>query len=430
MKRYAALFVLAVVALTARANADLADDVTRLRSSWARSATTVNVLEPTLAYQGSVVPIALPSSAVDPKKDECTTIAVLGALSTSFVVKFLPPMRPTVWQHGEAPELSAAGAAQLVRCGPRRASFARLAIEMRSPQGILQVVVATARKPLPALQVALPHRDPGESAASTSAGPRPDAPPLAERVARLEARYQREGVTDLERRLIASDDTGGARVLFDLEEGCHRFHVLGIAEGIASGAVMDVDAELSFPDSHEIAASDRADSPDATLTFCIGEPRRALLVFAGAVPGLPVLVVHARWLLPPTLPERWGPEARAQIGYALFAHGIRALPPSPVAEWMGVLGDTALPVELEPGACYLAALVPVHGDAQLLSAAATAGRQSAYAHSGPGEVPASFAFCAGEARRGLVHVEARGSGLVWLFALWQTARLPLWESKP
>ncbi|HLV21971.1 MAG TPA: hypothetical protein VKZ49_13850, partial [Polyangiaceae bacterium] len=142
--------------------ADLGADAARLASSWARLG-RVDRLEPRLLERGEIRPLLLPPGL--PKRvDEgtCTTLVVLGALSTNFVLRFLPAEGRSPLAQGDWPEVSVAGAAELTRCGSRRGSLKRVVVEMRSPRGVLEfLVVETRGKPEPTLRSVLPHRDPG-----------------------------------------------------------------------------------------------------------------------------------------------------------------------------------------------------------------------------------------------------------------------------
>src|SRR5690606_36366496 len=112
-----------------------------------------------------------------------------------------------------------------------------------------------------------------------------------------------------------------------------------------------------------------------------GEPRVALLRFAGALPQAPVVLLQARWELPFGLPERWGPDARAELAEAVRPFHNRSLGGSPVYDSIGVGGTTLLPIEIEPGACYVAATAPVRGHSAAVALAAQVGSRLARNHS-------------------------------------------------
>jgi len=101
-----------------------------------------------------------------------------------------------------------------------------------------------------------------------------------------------------------------------------------------------------------------------------------------------------------------------------------------VDEALGVQGTTAMPVAVEPGACYLAVVIELRGTAQSLALAARAGGREAQSRT-PLDAPGTaLSFCAGSTSRALIEVEARGLSLVWMSALWQTGRIRLGETEP
>jgi hypothetical protein len=401
------------------AGAELADDVETLDTTF-RKYGRVEVLPPRVVHQGNIVPIFVPEWATRGAGQDCTTLAVLGAMSTSFLGRFLPPANPTPWGQAETPQSSVAGALQIVRCGASRESLSRLVVEVRSPRGVLSYVVARGSKPMPPVRRVLPHRDPGGIAPVAPAGPRPRPAPLEDRFMALSRRYARERVAEIHRRLVPSGADGSARVLFDLGPGCHRIHVLGVNGDGDPG--LDVDAELSFIDPPEFVASDRSDSPDAGLLACAGENRKAVLTFAGAPPSAPVLIVQARWYLPDALPVRWGPAARGDVGRAFFRHHLDHISGPPVFESLGIAGGTTLPIEIDPSACYVGVVMAVRGQVQLLSLSVTVGRNVSTAHATPGDAPPLVAFCGDSRGRAVVDVEAHGSSYYFRFALFETGR--------
>lgn len=418
------LLLLAIAAAGRSARADLAEDVATLEKAW-NEAYTVSRLTPRLLERGDLNPVLLTRSATDPSAGGCTTVVVLGPPSANFILRFLPTSQGPRWPNGEWPEASIAGAAQLVRCGARKQMLSRLVVEMRSPRAVLETLVVEGAVPASSLRGVLPHRDPGPMAPLQSSGPRPELPPLRDRARQVERRAQREGAAALDRDLLRADGDGTGVTLLRLAAGCHRLDLLATGSSADPRVGVDVDLELSWVVGGEVAAVDRAESPDATAMVCTGGKQIARLRFAGAPPRSTVLLVHARWDLPPGLPERWGPTPRAKIAEAMRSHHGRAPGSSPIHESMGVSGVTVLPLEVEPGACYLTALAPIRGRSTGLAVAATVGVQ-AFANRGDAEGGGTvLAFCAGSNERALVEVEARGVGLVWVSAVWQTGRMAL-----
>lgn len=421
--RTAGLGLAAVLGLGAPARADLDADVTRIQSAW-KARGEVLRLTPRLLERGELRPLFIPASALDPSDEGCTTVVVLGTLDTSFVLRFLPPRGVPFWPEGEHPELSIAGAAQLVRCGARKAMLERLAVEVRSPRAVVEVLVARGSRPFPPLLRTLTERDPGPLAPLGVSGPRPISAPLTERLRSLEARSRSKGASALERRWFRAAPNGTGEIELKLAEGCHRLDVLG-APPEEPGASVDIDADLIA--GVELLASDRSDSSDATLELCLGKATALRLRFAGALPGLPVVLAASRWSLPSGLPESWAPEQRAHLAEALRQHRGASPSGTPVYTSLGVSGVTLLPIELEPSRCYLAAVSAIRGEPSGIAMSAELGAFQAQNRSAPGKAGTTLAFCARGQDSVLVDVEARGAGVGWLFALWPTGQLPLGE---
>ncbi len=112
---------------------------------------------------------------------------------------------------------------------------------------------------------------------------------------------------------------------------------------------------------------------------------------------------------------------------AIRRHHVRDLAEAPIYSSLGVAGVTLLPVEVEPGACYLVAVAAIRGEPAGIAIAAEAGNQRSEDNPGPGGTGTAIAFCAGQEQHALIDVEARGVGMVWLLGMWQTGRVPIGE---
>ncbi|HMJ14918.1 MAG TPA: hypothetical protein VK524_26075, partial [Polyangiaceae bacterium] len=339
-----------VLVCAGHTRADLESDATRLRSAWQKHG-SVQYLKPDLLERGSVRPLTLPARLLNPTPG-CTSVAVLGTASTNFLLR-VPAFPGGVEAATLMPEASVAGAAQVTRCGPSKLALSALEIEMRSPRAVLEVVIASTPQPPPLLRRVLPERDPGPLAPFVSSGPPPTSAPLATRARSLEDRARREHALEFARTSIESDAAGAGQTLLRLAPGCHRLDVLGVPAPPRSLRPVDIDAELSALDRSSGAVSDMSENADASLLSCVGESVPMRLRFAGSLPGTPVALLHARWALPETLPESWGSIARARMASALGVQHVRALGSPPVYTSLGVTGVTALPVQVEPGNCYV-----------------------------------------------------------------------------
>jgi hypothetical protein len=419
--RAIALFVFTLAPATARA--DLGRDVEALTLAWSAFG-HVTRLEPRLLERGDVLPLVLPIDVLDPKSSACVTVAVLGTLNLSFL---LDPGRregqaPDAW-----PEGSLAGALEVTRCGPEKPSLGALAIEMRSPRGVLEFVVASSEGRPPALTLVLPGRDPGPVAQIPSSGPRPVVAPLRVRQRALEERAAREQALEFTSLELAAGPMGMGVALVTLAPGCHEFHLLGEE---SERRATDVDLEVTEVEHNQVLASDHGESSNGTALVCVAAATPVAVRFGGVAPSAKLSLVRARWALDPSLPARWPGDARARMSGLLLAAG-RTLGSAPlIDEALGVQGDTLASIEVEPGACYLALAVALHGEVVALSLAAQTSNKIAQSRVDPDVPGAGVSFCAGAERRVLVEVDARGLGLTWMSGVWQIGRARLGEATP
>lgn len=407
----------------APARADLEGDARELTASFEKAG-SVRRLTPRFVERGGLRPLLLPGDWLDPLREDCVTVVVLGAPSTTFLLRFLPARDALGWPAGEHPELSVGGAAQLVRCGVRKAMLGRLALEMRSPRAVVELIVARGERPFPPLTRVLTGRSPGAFAPLGVAGPRARSEPLESRVRAHSARARKQGASALGRRDLSADGSGRGRASFELEVGCHRVTVLG---DDAANAPVDVDAELAVAASAEPVASDRSEAPDAVLSTCVGRKSVATVSFEGAAPSGAVTLLAERHELPTALPARWAPEDRARVAQALRQHqGPPVLGPL-VWSARGVSGITLLPLELEPDACYVATAAAVRGRVSGIALSAELGQGQAQNHGGLDALGTTLAFCARGEAFARVTVEVRGEGAAWLFGLFRAGRAPVGE---
>jgi hypothetical protein len=260
-------------------------------------------------------------------------------------------------------------------------------------------------------------------------GPRPSVAPLALRVQAAEQRAARSGALELTNEELVASGMGTGIELVPLAAGCHEFELLAGERTQRDRRSSDLDLEISTADGMRILATDKSESNDARALVCVGEPLPVAIRFAGAPPGARVTLLRARWDLAEGLPARWPAEARAPMSAVLREQGLGLGVARLVDEALGVQGSTAMPVEVEPGACYLAVLVALRGTAQTLSLSAHARGREAQSRA-PFDAPGTaLSFCAGPSSRALIEVESRGLSLVWMSALWRIGRERLGESE-
>ena len=407
------------LAISPPALADLGRDVESLSLAWSAFG-HVTHLAPRLLERGDVLPLVLPVGPLDPKNADCATLAVLGTSSTQFLLD--PGARAAAARN--LPEGSLAGALSITRCGEAKPALAALALEMRSPRGVLEFLVLESEGEPPPLTAVLPGRDPGPLADTPSSGPRPMVAPVAIRLRSLEERAAREQALELTTLDLVAGGLGSGSTLLTLPPGCHRFDLL--AEEVERRAA-DVDLEISRTDGNEVLAADHGESSDGGALVCVSVPTTVNVRFAGVSPFAKLALVRARWDLDRSLPARFPGEVRARMSGLLRA-GRRSLGQAPlVDEALGIQGDTLDWLRVEPGACYLVLAVGVHGDIAGLSIAAQTSQRTAQSRLDPDVPGAALSFCAGSEERVLIEVEARGLALVWMSAVWQVGRAVLGE---
>lgn len=403
--------------------ADLHADLERVKLAWAPSAKLYE-LTPRLLERGELRRLMLRQHSVDASTEDCTTVLALGVPSTNFVLRSLPERRNDGPFDRGSREASVAGAAQLTRCGARKGMLARLAVEMRSPRGVIEFLVAQSDDPVPSVLAALPHRDPGPPARRRDPGPAASLPDLSVRIQNARDRALREAAASTGERKLSASRHGTAEKLLRLGAGCHRLDALGVASGEEDRPV-DIDMVVNSVGEHELLGEDRSENADASVEFCLGRSEIVKLTLQGAAPRTKLTLLRATWPLPRGLPEYWGARARARMAEAVGHARFAALDDSPVFASLGVQGATVLPVEVEPGACYLVAVAAIRGVPRGIALAARSVSTTAQNQTDPDTGDTAIAFCAEGDDVAVIEIEARGNGLGFLLAGWQTGRVRL-----
>jgi hypothetical protein len=406
--------------------ADLAGDVARLKDAWSTGGRVI-VQKPRLLERGAFLPVLVPVSLLDPERQGCVTLALLGVTTAHFVLHVGGSRARE--SSADPPRASAAGAIELSRCGIHRLDLARLAVEMRSPRALLETIVVASDRPLPAVADVLRHRDPGPAADFGGPGPRPRPAPLSERLSRLEARLKRDGAVEVSRRGVLARADGGGEVRLALESGCHELHLLSDEADGEHVLALRLVLELGG-DNDEPLAFEPSESSDAAQKLCLGHGARALLEFDGSAPSRTLSLLTGRFPLPLGLPDHWGPLTRARVAGTLRRYGLLLPEDSPFYQSLGVQGVTALSVEVTPGACYVAVLTPIRGEFVALGLAVESGTVSAQNTALPPSQGTAVALCARDANSARFEVEAKGFGFAWLFSVWQAGSLRPGEPVP
>lgn len=414
-----ALVVLGSSAAGGPARADLRGEAERLADAW-RSAGAAVVVDRPRFLDGPVteherrVVVAVP----DLPQGECTTVALLGARGLGFHVSVAD-------LGGEEPGVkrlpSAAGAVVVESCGT--AGPQRLVVTSDSGRGAFETVAARSAQPLSPVRVVLPERTGGTPMPSFEPGPLPVLPPPERRADAAEARELRDGASLAPRvTWVTGADRAGAGEE-TLAPGCHTLQLFAIdPRALRPGARgrLDLDAEMHQAGDERLVARDRSDAPDATLSTCTGEPTPVEVAFAGAMAGSPVLVSHAFWPLPDHLPTQWGTAARGRMAHALLVRHLPSLRAEPTLLAQGGYGVTPVPLSVEPGGCYVAAVTLVKEEARSIGLRVRVGATDAGDDRGIDSDGAAVAFCAGDTVRATALVEARGTPLLgWGLALYR-----------
>lgn len=415
-----ALGAACAVAGGSEARADLRADAARVAEQWRAGGGTVTVTPTRFLSEEETVSVPLPRG-----EGECVSVALVGARGMSFHVKIAGTDDDGDERATRA--ASVAGALSISRCSG--SPLRRLVLVSDAGRGAIETVVAYSRTALAPVRVALPERTGGALPAAPDPGELPALPAPEKRADVAEARARRDGgeVQPRSHWQAASDGAGSGKLMLDA--GCHKVELFAPDRGPKSGARrgrLDLDAEMRDEVDDRLLSRDRSDAPDGHLDACVGEPTRANVVFAGSTPDMPIVVTHLSWPIPDHLPTAWGPDARARMAHVMLARHVA--PPRSDAIFLASGGAqlTPLPIAIEPGACYLAVVAVVQGQAKGIGLRATIGTREAADDRSSADSAGAIAFCANDRRRALVEVDARGTGMAWGLAVFRVAS-GVWE---
>jgi hypothetical protein len=420
--RAAFVVALGVLAGAREARATLVDDAGRVARTLADRGADVSRLPPVFLHHGRVRVLA--PTRVD-EGEGCTTIVLLGARSAELVVDAVgsdderdAAATLDAPKAVDARTRSVSGIATLVRCGPTRRDLRRVLVELASPRGAVEVIVARSAGPLGSLADALADRAPGPSAPRGDPGPAPEPGPLDARVAAAERRARDEGADRVAHVAMRASARGAGEFDLRLGEGCHRLTLLGEVPASRPRPPTDLDAEARVQPGGEIVARDRGEAADARLDLCLAGPTMLEVPFVGAAGAVLVTVVDAVWPFPEAIPAQWGLATRAAIAGALRRHRAPTPTGAPSFETLGSAGFTTVPVPTEPGRCYLAALGVLRGAPRGLRLAARLAERSARDEVGDRRDGAAIAFCAEAEEVVTLDVEVRGASPWWTLVVW------------
>jgi hypothetical protein len=397
---------------------DLRATADHVAETWHDGGGYVGRDEPHFLYEGETITVTVPAGPEFP----CLTIALIGARGLSFHAR--------VGESGGASSdervASVAGVLELTSCGVTPFRFVRVTSE--AGRGALETVVARSGEPLAPLRTVLLERTGGVLPAPAEPGALPPLPVPEKRALVAEARARRDGATLSPRVewVAGVDGKGEGRMV--LEAGCHRVELFAPdIRGIVPAARyrLDLDATLRDEDGG-VLAHDHTTAPDARIDVCLGEATTATVAFEGAPPGASVLRTHASSPIPQRLPSTWGRETRARMAAAMLPRHIGTLDSDAVILVQGASGLTPVPVDLEPGACYVAVAALERGHAHGLGLRVLVGARESVDERGTNEDASVVAFCAEDRDRGRIEVEARSTGISWGLAVFRVASR-VWE---
>jgi len=416
---------LALLSHEKAARADIDADAEELARRWREAGLEVTRLPPMFLEHGRPRPLRVPASALDVKPG-CTTVAFLTGRSTDFAVRVEPFATPKHQAARGHIERSIAGAVLLAQCGASREALERVVIELRVARSALETVVAVGARSAPAIAESLPQRASGPIAPLADPGPRSGLEPLTGRARQAEQRAKTSGASGVRVQTLAAERDGSGREALRLEEGCHRIEMF--AELLGKRPV-DLDAELRETTTERLVARDRSDAPDVRLDVCAGATMGVELLFAGAPGAVPVMLLDAVYPLPKGVPTTWGARARAGLSAALWRRKVPPIDERAIEQRLGVAGVTSVPIPIEPGSCYVAAIGTIRGEPRSITLTARVDTRVAFDSNAGLADGAAVAFCSAGDDRAWLEAEVRGSAVAWVLEVWQLGRRPFDEGR-
>jgi len=411
--------VLAAVLLSAaEARGDLLGDVADLQATWTAAGATVRRAAPLFLTQDERRLVRVDSPAGSVKR--CVTVVALAERQIGF--HLAPGPSPAAGlPAGEADGgkvQSQSGVAVLRDCGDGRLAQGRVEVGMDARRAAVDVLVVAHDAPLVPLVMVLPERAVGPVAPRGELGAPLLLAPVTDREARARQAARNDGAKLIARVVARASDRGGGAAVLKLTKGCHRLNVL--ADQAGASDPVDIDADVRLEGAPAPLRRDRSHAPDGRLDFCLGETAKVEVRFLGAGGPTQVVVLDAYWPVSRTIPTHWGPAAAAGLSWALFRRRAPQPTDPPIFQAVGAPGVTALPLALEPGACYLAAFAAVRDGAGAGRLTVTVGGQSQHddANEEPRAGAVSFCAPAGVAT-GRAVVDLRGTKGLWVLALWR-----------
>jgi hypothetical protein len=407
-------FALLVSVTSSQAHADgLRDVATRVETAWRSAGGTVVRRDTRFVMEDDTTTLDL-RPAPTASEDVCRRVALIGARGMSFHVTAAADSSGNPFRVG-----SVAGVLELSGCSAVP-DFVK--VKSDSGRGALEVVIATAVGSLPAASTILLERTGGVLPAPAEPGPLPPLLPPGARASMTEERLSREGLAIRPELTWSAGMDGRGAAELTLDEGCHRFDLFAVEPHSSSGRhlYLDLDGALRRIDG-EVLAEDQSIAPDVHLETCVGVLTKVNATFEGAPRGSSVVVTHAFRPIPTHVPRVWGSALRARLASVILAHQLVGPSDDAIVLAQGAAGPTPIPIELEPGACYVAVAALEHGrtHGHGLSVRAFIGERVAEDEHGAKEDAAIVAFCARDAEQARIEVDTRSSGAAWGVAVFR-----------
>ncbi len=397
----------------ARFTGEVGAQLKELERIWGKQGQT-SILPPVLAERGSQRVVPLAAEAMDDGTPGCATIALLAAPNLSYIVTFSDRSSPAHQRSWPVP--SAAGVAQVTRCGARKRLLRGLEVQMRSRRGVVETLVLLSTNPPPPAIEVLPGRDPGPTPPSPQVGRRPFLLPARTRLLAKEAQLKLERSRSVTRHSVLSDKSGRGQKVFNVSPGCHRFYLFAPQD---RSAPPDLDARLFHVVEGTLLSSDDEQAGQASVLHCSSSSDRVRLDFSGANPSTEVMVLHLEKDIPVGIPIEWGNDARRTFARTLFEATVPSTDAPPVFVQMGVRGETRFPFQFAARSCYLVAVAPIRGEEPRVQLRVVQGATERRSQSLDSMTGAALTFCAPVSGPATLRVTSVGTAVAWVLGVWQ-----------
>jgi hypothetical protein len=391
----------------------LRDVAARVERAWRAAGGMVVRRDPRFVMEDETTTVDL-RPAASAREGDCRRVVLIGTRGMSFHVTAAEGTASDSFRAS-----SVAGVLELPGCTVPD----WVKVKSDSGRGALETLIATAAGPLPPAVTIILERTGGVLPPPPEPGPLPPLLPPGARASQTEERLSREGLAIRPELTWTAGSNGKGTTELTLDEGCHRLDLFAVeprSHETGRHAHLDVDGALRRADG-ELLAEDQSSAPDVRLETCVGTTTKVNATFEGAPRDSSVIVTHGFRPIPPHVPRVWGPGVRARLASVILEHHVAGPTDDAIVLAQGAAGPTAVPIDLEPGGCYLAvaALERGRSHGHGLSMHAVIGERIAEDERGAKEEAAIVGFCARDADHGRVEVDTRSTGAGWAVAVFR-----------